>query len=219
MKRNLLHAFLGSALFVAVACDSQRSSTTGESTSTTEKVTADQIPPPDTTTTRTSGNEAADTGEISAETAAAGTFASEAEFAARAIESGMAEVKFGNLADRKAVDPEVKKFGVQMVQDHTRANAILMRLTKTRKWTTPEDMDVEHQQAYSKLATVMSDEFDQGYMAQMVKDHEMAVAMYQQAAASATDAELKTFVNNTLPALKMHLGMARDLQKKIEARR
>ena len=94
-----------------------------------------------------------------------------------------------------------------------------MRIAQKRKWPTPSEMDVEHQQAYSKLATVMSDEFDQGYMAQMVKDHEMAVAMFQDASTKATDAELKAYVTSTLPTLKMHLGMARDLQKKVESSR
>ena len=216
MKKHLLELLLAGVVLFSAACDSQRSSTTAETTTTAEKVTADQVPPPDTTTTQETTT---DSGEISAEKAASGAFVSEPEFVAKAIESGMAEVKFGHLADRKAIDPDVKKFGIQMVQDHTNANAVLMRLSKNRKWVTPDDMDVAHQQAYSKLATVMSDEFDQGYMAQMVEDHEMAVALYQNAANQVTDAELKSYINNTLPALRKHLGMARDLQKKIEANR
>src|SRR5688572_5164444 len=219
MRKRIFSLLLAGVTLMFAACDSQHASTTSEITTTTEPV----VTTPNTTATPVATDTLAeapsDAGEISAEKAAAGTFASEAEFAAKAIESGMAEVKMGNLADRKATSPEVKRFGIQMVQDHTRANNLLIRITQKQKWTTPTEMDVEHQQAYSKLATVMSDEFDQGYIAQMVKDHEMAVAMFQQASAKVTDPELKSFVTSTLPSLKMHLGMARDLQKKIEAAR
>ena len=220
MRKKMLSLFLVGATLTFVACDTQRASTASETTTTTETVvTTPNTAPASPVAPDTVAEAPSDAGEISAEKAAAGTFATEAEFAAKAIESGMAEVKMGNLADRKATSPEVKRFGIQMVQDHTRANNLLIRITQKQKWTTPTEMDVEHQQAYSKLATVMSDEFDQGYMAQMVKDHEMAVAIFQNASTKITDPELKSFVTTTLPSLKMHLGMARDLQKKIEAAR
>ena len=221
MRKNMFSLLLAGATLSFAACDSQHATTTSETTTTTEPV----ISTPNATQTAkpaaadTMAEMPSDAGEVSAEIAAAGAFTTEDAFAAKAIESGMAEVKMGNLADRKATNPEVKRFGVQMVQDHTRANNLLIRITQKHKWITPSDMDVEHQQSYSKLATVMSDEFDQGYVAQMVKDHEMAVAMFQQASTKVTDPELKTFVTSTLPALKTHLGMARDLQKKIEANR
>lgn len=227
MKKLFAFSFIASVSLGFAACESQRTTSAAETTTTTESVTSaptstteTNTTPPASGTDTTMGNmQPTDAGNISPEIAAMGAFTSDVDFATKAVAAGMAEVKFGALAERKAVKPEVKQFGVQMVQDHTRANNVLIRLSQKRKWSTPSEMDVEHQQAYSKLATVMSDEFDQGYMAQMVKDHEMAVAMFQEAATKATDAELKAFATSTLPNLKMHLGMARDLQKQIEASR
>ena len=218
MRKKMFSLLLAGAALSLAACDSQHATTTSETTTTAEPVVSAPkvVSPP---AADTVAEAPSDAGEITDAMAANGAFTTEDAFAAKAIEAGMAEVKMGNLADRKATNPEVKRFGVQMVQDHTRANNLLIRITQKHKWATPSEMDVEHQQAYSKLATVMSDEFDQGYMAQMVKDHEMAVAMFQQASTKVTDPELKSFVSSTLPALKMHLGMARDLQKKLEAAR
>src|SRR6478735_8980172 len=223
MKKHLFMYFVALAGFGFAACESQHSTSVPETTTTAEPVTTNNAAPtsaPPAATDTTMGNmQHTDAGNVSPEMAAAGAFTSDADFASKAIAAGMAEVKFGSLAERKALKPEVKQFGVQMVQDHTRANNLLLRLSQKRKWPNPSEMDVEHQQAYSKLATVMSDEFDQGYMAQMVKDHEMAVAMFQDASTKATDPELKAFATSTLPNLKMHLGMARDLQKQVEASR
>jgi predicted outer membrane protein len=82
-----------------------------------------------------------DAGDVSPEMAAAGAFVSDADFASKAVAAGMAEIKFGALTDRKASRPEVKQFGVQMVQDHTKANNLFCALPRNvngqrlRKWT------------------------------------------------------------------------------------
>jgi len=46
---------------------------------------------------------------------------------------------------------------------------------------------------------------------QMVADHRSTVAAFQKAASSARDAELKAWVQKTLPTLQDHLKMAQDL--------
>ena len=43
-------------------------------------------------------------------------------FAKKAAEGGMAEVEFGKLAQQNAQDAQVKQFGQQMEQDHSKAN-------------------------------------------------------------------------------------------------
>ena len=43
-------------------------------------------------------------------------------FIKSAAEGGMSEVELGQLAQQKGVAPSVKKFGAQMVTDHSAAN-------------------------------------------------------------------------------------------------
>ena len=47
---------------------------------------------------------------------------SDADFTKAAAEGGVAEVKFGELAEDKASSKAVKDFGQRMVEDHTKAD-------------------------------------------------------------------------------------------------
>jgi putative membrane protein len=51
----------------------------------------------------------------------------------------------------------------------------------------------------------------------MVKDHEEDIAEFEKEARSGKDADLKAFAEKTLPTLKEHLKMAKELGAKKSA--
>ena len=51
------------------------------------------------------------------------------------------------------------------------------------------------------------------YIGQAVKDHEATVALFEGESRSGKDAELKAWAARTLPMLREHLRVARDLAK------
>jgi putative membrane protein len=57
-------------------------------------------------------------------------------------------------------------------------------------------------------------EFDRKYADTMVDEHEKAVSLFE-SHANSTDADVKAFVDKTLPTLRHHLQMARDLKNKL----
>jgi len=136
------------------------------------------------------------------------------DFVTVAASAGMAEVKLGQLAVERASSDDVKKFGQHMVDDHTKANKELMTIIEKQKITVSKDIDRKHQTAIDELSKLKGAEFDRAYMAQMVKDHEEAVKLFEGQAREGQDAELKAFAAKTLPTIKMHLEMARKLADK-----
>jgi putative membrane protein len=78
--------------------------------------------------------------------------ASDAKFAVKAANGGMAEVELGNLAQQKGMDEQVKAFGAMMVKDHSMANMEMMELAKTKKITLPEAINKEDQNLKKDLA-------------------------------------------------------------------
>jgi putative membrane protein len=48
-----------------------------------------------------------------------------------------------------------------------------------------------------------------------IRDHEKTIALFEREAKSGKDAELKAFAEKTLPTLKEHLSMVRDLKTKL----
>jgi len=134
-------------------------------------------------------------------------------FVTTAARAGMAEVELGSLAAQDGNTAAVKRFGTQMVKDHTKANAELTAQAKAIGATLPTVPDPRQQDTIEKLKSLHGAAFDQAYTEAMVKDHEDAVALFDKEASSSGNDALKVFAQKALPTLKGHLQMARELEK------
>jgi putative membrane protein len=66
-----------------------------------------------------------------------------------------------------------------------------------------------------KLAKATGAEFDRAYMAGQVKDHEDAVALFEKESKDGKDQKLRAWAKETLPTLRHHLKMAREINKTL----
>lgn len=125
-----------------------------------------------------------------------------------AAKDGMMEVEMGKMGQKQAKNAEVKKFATRMVTDHSKANTELKALAKKKGVTLDAASPKEHK---------MDDAtFDKDYMDQMVKDHEKDVKEFEEEAKDGSDADVKAWANKTLPTLKKHLEMAKEIQGKLK---
>jgi len=138
------------------------------------------------------------------------------KFAVKASEGGMAEVNMGRLAAKRASNADVKEFGEKMVKDHTRVNKELMSLANKKGLKLARSMDEKHKKMFDKLGKLEGAEFDREYMATMVKGHEEMVKLFEGQGKSGKDDDLKQFAEKTLPGVKMHLKMAKDINGKLK---
>jgi putative membrane protein len=105
----------------------------------------------------------------------------------------------------------VKEFGEQMVTDHTKANDELQAVAAKKNVTLPTDLDAKQAAVRDRLAKESSKKFDRAYMAAMVTDHKEDVAEFERASKS-SDPDVKAFAAKTLPTLREHLKMAKQVQ-------
>ncbi|MCE3247313.1 MAG: hypothetical protein K0R41_1138, partial [Geminicoccaceae bacterium] len=139
------------------------------------------------------------------------------EFATKAAEGGLKEVRLGELAQRQAASDQVKEFGQRMVEDHGKANDQLKQIAEQKGIQLPQEMSEEGQQLYDELAQKSGEEFDRAYMDEMVSDHEEDVETFQQYAESGQDPDLTGFAEQTLPVLEEHLQLAQKTQEQVTA--
>jgi putative membrane protein len=132
----------------------------------------------------------------------------------QAAEANLAEIDAGRLAGSKSTNNDVKQFGLHMVEDHSKANIDLTELAVKKGITLPTRPDEKHTKAAADLADLSGAEFDKKYADMMVADHEQAVGLFE-ANGNSSDADVKAFADKTLPTLKHHLQMARDLKGKV----
>jgi putative membrane protein len=73
-------------------------------------------------------------------------------------------------------------------------------------------VDSKHQATIDKFSKMSSgDAFDKAYAKDMVKDHEEDIAEFEKVSKQVKDADLKKFIDDTVPVTKEHLEMAKKM--------
>ena len=135
------------------------------------------------------------------------------DFLLAAAQGGITEVKLGELAAQKGTRDDVKAFGQMMVRDHTAINGDLKALAAQKAVTLPDSLDAEHQGMVDKLAALTGAEFDEAYVAAMIKDHEMDAKAFNAESAATKDADIKSFVDKSIPIVAEHLKRITAMKK------
>jgi putative membrane protein len=152
------------------------------------------------------------TGTVSAQTL------TDSQIAAIAVTANQVDIDAGKLAESKATHPDVRKFGQQMVADHTsvneRATALASRLNVTSEDNqTSQSLKTGGAKSLEELKALDGPAFDKAYI-----DHEMA---YHQSVieeidktliSGAQNAELKPLLVKVRPTFVAHLEQARMIQ-------
>jgi putative membrane protein len=134
-------------------------------------------------------------------------------FILAAAQGGMTEVKLGELAAQKGTRDEVKAFGQMMVKDHTAINDDLKALAAQKGVTLPDSLDAKHQGMVDKMAALTGSEFDAAYVADMIKDHKMDAKEFKAESAKTKDADIKSFVDKSIPVVAEHLQRITAMKK------
>jgi putative membrane protein len=134
------------------------------------------------------------------------------KFIEKAAGSGMFEVQVSQLAASKATDPNVKSFAGMLVDHHTAANNELVKIANAKGVELPAAPPRVMRRDIEKLGKKSGAEFDRDYVREVgIKAHEKDIKLFQKASKDAKDADLKAFVDKTLPVLREHLAAAQKL--------
>ena len=146
----------------------------------------------------------------------------DAQIAHIVFTANQVDIDAGKVAASMATNPEVKKFGEQMVTDHTGVNKAAVDLA-TKLKVTPADNPTSKSlkdggdKNVANLKSLKGAAFDKAYI-----DHEVA---YHQAVLDAVDktlipgasnAELKALLIKVRPAFVAHLEHAKKVQASLK---
>jgi len=153
-------------------------------------------------------------GEKTGVNSALGVAPATADFVKEVAISDMFEIESSKLAEQKG-NAQEKAFAQQMVTDHTKTSSELKGLVGNGKVqaTLPAALDSSHQSKLDKLKAASGKDFSSDYDSYQAGAHEGAVSLFERYAKGGDNAELKDWAGKTLPALKHHLQMAKELGK------
>ena len=144
--------------------------------------------------------------------ASSGTGFDPATFVQDAANISMTEIQLGKVAQEKGQSEGVKSFGDRMVRDHTKINDQLKPVAQELNLQMPEAVNAKHQALIDKLSKLSGAEFDKAYANAMVSGHKGAIKEFENAQAKATQPQLKKFIDDTLPILREHLELAKQIK-------
>lgn len=142
-------------------------------------------------------------------------------FMEQAAQDGLFEVEISRLAVSRAADPAVKGFAGMLVEHHSAANTELAQLAGARGVTLPTGLPRGLRKQIDKLGKLSGAEFDKAYVSGVgIRAHRKDIQLFEKAGRSAKDAQLKAWIDKTLPTLREHLAQAQKLPQsgKLPAR-
>jgi putative membrane protein len=159
------------------------------------------------------------------ETAAAAPAVTDPQIAHIAVTANTIDIEAGRVAEAKATRSEVRDFAQTMITDHTAVNEQAGALAQ-RLGVVPEDNDVSRSlqagaaEAAAQLEGLSGAAFDSAYIEREVEYHQAVLdALDQTLIPSATNAELRTLLEQVRPAIAAHLEHARSLRSSTTASR
>jgi len=156
---------------------------------------------------------------------AAGAFAQgvdDAQIASIVVTANQVDIDAGKLASSMGSNAEVKKFGQQMVTDHTGVNKQATDLV-TKLKVTPKDNPTSQalkkggDENVASLKKLKGAAFDKAYIDHEVAYHQQVLdAVDKTLIPGASNAELKALLEKVRPAFVAHLEHAKQVQSSLK---
>jgi putative membrane protein len=142
------------------------------------------------------------------------------DFALMASQADEFEILTGLTAAVQAVDPRVRSFAQQMVDDHSRdSRALVHAATASGLQPPPSALSSDQAVLLGALQSLRGPDFDRTYLRQQLLAHDQALAVEQNFADGGTDANLRFAAQAAVPTIQQHLQMAQSLRDAIGCER
>lgn len=123
-----------------------------------------------------------------------------------------AEVDAGNMAAARGASPAVRDYGRRLAGDHGAHLQKVEGLAGRMHVRLPAGAPPDARAMARRLSRLHGRAFDRAFAQAMVSDHQKAIALFE-AQARRGDRDTSALARDTLPTLREHLRMARDLAR------
>jgi putative membrane protein len=152
------------------------------------------------------------------------------DFINDAAVANIAEIELGSVATERAANPDVKRFGQMMLDDHTKAVDTLKAMAAQHSIAVPSGLDNKHSELVEKLSKLNGNDFDRAYMEAMVDGHQAFVdklggRVHSEAAAVVPEKSndpitmsVNQWAADTYPVASEHLTSAKAINSALKVR-
>jgi len=138
------------------------------------------------------------------------------DFLMQAEKDSLQEQVLGRLAQDKTQNEAIKDYANMLTQDHTVALSKLVQLMEKYGIAQPKGLPEERNEALQEMKGLSGPAFDRKFIDLMIRDHEKAVADFQNKSTTVKNSDLRAFIKDQLPVLAKHLNKAKEIRTKLE---
>lgn len=133
------------------------------------------------------------------------------------ITDDLLEVRLGQIAEQRSVNPSVRQFAQRMVSDHSRLQSEWTSMASSNGMSVNPQLDNLGNAKLAQLSRLVGPEFDRTYMNLMIQGHQDAVNRLQNEGRYAQSEPVRARVANDLPILQQHLSLAQQVGAEVGA--
>jgi putative membrane protein len=132
------------------------------------------------------------------------------------------EIAAGKLAQQKGQSADIKKYGQQLVEDHTKSDAEVKAAAQKAGISPSDSALTKHDREMMRtdknkmeqIKKMSGAEFDKTFAQVLAKDHDHMISMLRDHKEDLKSPELKQLVDSTIPVLEQHKDMAEKAERK-----
>jgi putative membrane protein len=140
----------------------------------------------------------------------------DADFVANAVAANYGEIKFAGLASQRSNSADVKALAAMLVKDHTKVLGELKSFATSKSISVPTEEEDADKRKTERFYDESGKDFNKKWAKEMIDRHEKSINKFEKRYEKTEDAELKAFIDKTLPHLRMHLEKLNTLHEKIK---
>jgi putative membrane protein len=129
------------------------------------------------------------------------------------------ETAIAQLAQNRAIRPEVKAFAAGVANDHESYNGGLRDLAQAKGVPVPPDMTASNKKHLDALAATQGAAFDTAFLREMRRINGVELRSFRREASRTADKDIRAFVTKFLPMEEKHEADARALSGRAVASR
>ena len=152
---------------------------------------------------------------LAQDTAPKDSIQADAKFVHHAVRDNALEVRLGEVAQRRAASPMVRKFAQRMVTDHTKMEKQWVDIAKKHGLEVESTLGPAGEQRVSRFQQADKASFDKEYMIAMIKGHTEDAAGLEFQIDSARSEPVRKMAAYALPIVRDHLLAAKAAGKEV----
>ena len=133
------------------------------------------------------------------------------DFVHEALQSGMVQIKLGQLAAQKGSSPAVRQLGEKMVNDHTQLDNNMKQVAANMEMHAPKKISKKDKKLYAKLSTLSGKQFDQAYLKAMLKADKNDLKNFRREANDSQNPHVKQVASQGEQVISEHLQTIKSI--------